>query len=174
MLARLDIIYSLDGRMAIERSFYSGPDSSGNYTINFPSFWSGPIWLQPICNSPSDEGEMVLTWWPWRRRQNVQSAAVYTTRKAAVGPFPLEVRLPAGWSLAAGVGVVPTAIDINDDWFPANLKAGVDLFQATTYKVFRSHLPHRKTPRLDTQQVRALPPQADLDATRQKLRELAR
>ena len=60
-LARLGTVYSADGRLGVERIF----DSNGNWTslhrsswihkIRFPTWWTGPVWLQPIAPEGADE-----------------------------------------------------------------------------------------------------------------------
>ena len=50
------------------------------------------------------------------------------TRKAVPSAKPkLVAHLPPSWKLAAGTGLVPNAIDINRDWYPASLAAAGQL-----------------------------------------------
>jgi transcriptional regulator with XRE-family HTH domain len=166
VLSRMDIAYRLDGQLCIERTFdsrsASRPRDRGGYTIDFPIFWVGPIWLQPIGPDLEEEAEMSLIWGPWRRKQLVRSGTVVTTRKAAVGEAPLQIKLPVGWGVTAGVGAVSTALDINDDWFPVSFAAGVTLIGDALHKMASGLWPRPKL-RLDAARRYALPPHAGLE-----------
>ncbi|MFL6124811.1 helix-turn-helix domain-containing protein [Actinophytocola sp.] len=155
-LARLDMIYETDGRLGIDRveDFQNATRTSdGRFSPNFPWYWQGHVWLQVQAPQPHDAGVMELVWGPWRRHVRVRSFDVVTTRKAMLGPDPkiedsessvrpnskpsrkkpldhnpkLFVRLPHGWNLSAGMGAVPTALDINVGWRPVNLRAALAL-----------------------------------------------
>lgn len=132
IIARLDHVYQLDGYLGIERTLNSitaktkiGPE--GLCAIRFPDFWIGPVWLQlraPDGPGQADaEGKLVLRWGFWRRLQQVRHGTIVTTRKATADDEKLMAYLPPGWSLAAGTGVVPGAVDINHDWYPATWEA---------------------------------------------------
>lgn len=147
IITRLDRVYELDGYLGIERIVSPQTvriDRRGTCQIKFPGYWVGPIWLQLRAPAGRDqqvaEGVLCLKWGYWRRFQQIKHGTIVTTRKAVtdlkprskrkpadptvrpIDPF-LEVRLPPGWSLAAGTGAVPGAIDINHDWYPANWPA---------------------------------------------------
>ncbi|MEV4192190.1 helix-turn-helix transcriptional regulator [Streptomyces toxytricini] len=137
-LARLDMVYGMDGRLGIDRVFDSaaraGP-AAGHKHLDFPDFWSGHVWLQARGPHPDATGVIELVWGPWRRRRRLRSATVVTTRKATPGSPPLQVRLPRGWHLAAGTGAVPTALDINAGWRPANTAAALNLLRESVQAI---------------------------------------
>ncbi|XVV10834.1 hypothetical protein ACQP2X_39250 [Actinoplanes sp. CA-131856] len=132
MLARLDTVYHADGRLGIDRVFDSRtrqPDRKHGFEVIFPRFWVGPIWLQVRGPDPTAETTIDLVWGPWRRRQRVRSGTVITTRKATTDAPELAVKVPTDWGFAAGLGAVPTAVDINKGWFPVSAKAAVSLIR---------------------------------------------
>jgi transcriptional regulator with XRE-family HTH domain len=137
IIARLDYVYGMDGYLGIERVFSSRSmktqvNKDGQWTIRFPEFWIGPIWLQ--LRAPkrlSDEGgevQLDLQWGPWRRLQMVRDATVVTTRKSTPENDVLLVRPLKGWNLIAGTGLVPGAIDINGYWYPVSLPRAAAIF----------------------------------------------
>jgi len=134
IIARLDHVYELDGYLGIERVFSSRTariDQKGLCAIRFPDFWVGPVWLQIRAPERPDqetvEAALNLYWGYWRRLQLVKHGTIVTTRKAVADGEKLMVHLPRGWSLAAGTGAVPAAIDINHDWYPASFTAAAKL-----------------------------------------------
>jgi hypothetical protein len=126
MVSRLDMAYGADGHLGIERTFISRPwvqDSAVGRRVILPDFWYGPVWLQFSGPGPADNARARLLWGGWRRECHVGSGTVITSRRAPVATAPpLLVRLPAGWIVAAGTGVVPGALDINHDWRVATLR----------------------------------------------------
>lgn len=137
IIARLDHVYHLDGYLGIERVFSSATtkarvDKNGLWSIRFPDFWIGPVWLQfrapEVPGKESAVGTLDLYWGRWRRLQLVGHGTVVTTRKAAASGEMLKVRLPQRWNLVAGTGAVPGAIDINHDWYPVSLRAAGEIF----------------------------------------------
>ncbi|SEB45774.1 Helix-turn-helix domain-containing protein [Amycolatopsis tolypomycina] len=170
-LARLDMIYQTDGRLGIDRveDFDTATRTpTGAFSPDFPWYWQGHVWLQVHGPRPDDTCVMELIWGPWRRRVRVRSLDVVTTRKAVLGPDParpapppphrpgrrkplelnprLVVTLPRGWRLGAGMGAVPTALDINVGWRPVNLRAAAELVRESVraIELTRPRSPDRK------------------------------
>lgn len=139
-LARLDMVYRTDGRLGIDRTFSSRAHTGavGQFTLEFPEYWQGHVWLQTHGPTPGETCTVELVWGPWRRRQRVRSGGVLTTRKAAPGSSPLNVRLPKHWHLTAGTGAVPTALDINVGWRPTNPAAAWSLVRDTVKSIWDS------------------------------------
>jgi len=126
VISRLNMIYDADGNLGVERVFNVHFPAGRNTTyvdVPFPDFWFGPVWLQFNAPETSATGLAELSWGLWQCRHVVPSGAVVTTRRAPNGARPLRARLPSGWNLAAGVGMVPGAFDINHDWHAASLQA---------------------------------------------------
>ena len=128
-LARLDTLYRADGRLGIDAVHDIELDQTkagcSTWLVRFPSWWIGPVWLQPRSDG-APTGRMHLRWDPWARTQQVRTGYVLTARKAPGrhgGDKPLRVELPHDWTLQAGTGVVPRAHDINHGWHPSSLTA---------------------------------------------------
>lgn len=141
-LSRLDMAYGTDGRLGIDRSFDSRAVASwggkSEHTVRFPEFWCGHVWFQPRGSGPGEVGEIELVWGPWRRRQRIRSGTVITTRKATPEGTTLNVSLPRGWHLTAGMGAVPWALDINEGWRPVSLRAALTLVHESVTAIRRS------------------------------------
>ena len=125
LLALLDRLYRLDGRLGVQTTYQSkhGEHRHGKHLVHFPTFYVGPVWIQatdPI--NPTATAVVELVWTPWRRRQHVQSGVLMTTRKAYRGDQPLDVHAPERWEVRCGVGVAPTATDINHGWYPVTFR----------------------------------------------------
>ncbi len=132
LIARLDTVYGADGRLGLDRTFDSRPllRKAEAIAVQLPHYWVGHIWVQAVAPSPGQTGEVHLRWGDWRRRQIVRSGVTVTTRKAVPTESPrLEVRVPAGWHVVAGVGLPPHALDVNRDWHPASPAAAVRLIR---------------------------------------------
>lgn len=131
LLSRLDMIYGADGRLAVQQLFDSrdlhrGQDRHGWLDVPFLQYWVGPVWIRAI--SPEKTAGLVeLVWGPWRRKQYVNSGSVLTTRRASVNNESLRIRVPPGWFVTAGLGASPTALDINEGWWPVNIRAAKKL-----------------------------------------------
>jgi transcriptional regulator with XRE-family HTH domain len=141
VVAALDHIYRCDGRLGLDRVFDSvalRPSSGNHYTIRFPAYYVGPIWVQATGRDANDAGLIDLTWGPWRRRQRVRSAMLLTTRKARPDSVPLLVAIPRGWRLVAGTGAAPSAADINHGWHPVSIRAGIAVLREGVEAVIAS------------------------------------
>jgi transcriptional regulator with XRE-family HTH domain len=145
LLAALDHVYGCDGRLGLDRIFYSvaaRPVAGNRYAVRFPAYYVGPIWVQATGRDANDVGIVDLTWGPWRRRQKVRSAMLLTTRKARPDAVPLTVSAPRGWRVIAGTGAAPTAADINHGWHPVSIRAGVAVLREGVDAIISS----QKTP----------------------------
>lgn len=121
------MLYHGDGRLGVTRSFDSSRPIGA---VRFDNYWVGPIWVQVLAPSPGDVAVLTLVWGDWRRRQHVQSGHVLSTRKALQDSPPLHFHLPPGWRLSAGLGYVPSALDINHGWYPRNVGAAGRILRA--------------------------------------------
>lgn len=140
-LARLDMVYGMDGRFGVDRTFHSdthGVRADGIHRISFASYWRGPVWVQVRNEDPLAVCTVELTWGPWRRRQRMQSGGVLTTRKATTDAPPLYVRVPRGWRVVAGLGAIPTALDVNQGWYPHDIVGAIEIIRAGLRSVRRA------------------------------------
>lgn len=132
VIAALDHVYQCDGRLGIDRVFDSRsahPLPGKPYTVTFPVFYTGPVWVQATGRDGNDVGTVDLTWGPWRRRQRVRSGMLLTTRKSWPDAVPLTVTVPRGWLVSAGIGAAPTAADISHGWHPVSLRAALAMLR---------------------------------------------
>jgi hypothetical protein len=134
VVAALDHCYQCDGRLGVDQVFDSlaqpiGRD--GRHVLRFPHYYIGPIWIHAFGRNTGEVGTVDLVWGPWRRQQRIRSGMLLTTRKAANASQPLQVAIPRGWRLVAGVGAAPTAADINHGWYPRSVLAGITLIRDT-------------------------------------------
>lgn len=136
LASRLDTLLGAGGRLGIERVFRSDASNTPQRRrVVFPTWWVGPIWIKCIGPRPDAVASVSLTWGLWWRRQRVRSQMVLTTRKAFRNDDPLFVSLPAHWKLTAGLGAVPTAWDVNRDWFPISPRAAATIVLETVQAV---------------------------------------
>lgn len=79
---------------------------------------------------------MLLHWFPWQKSLQVRSELAVTTRKVKGGDSPpLVVRLPAEWSVEAGLGGHAEAIDVQDDWNVAGRRGMVEIGRTLVVEV---------------------------------------
>jgi hypothetical protein len=133
IISRLDMAYRADGHLGIERTFISRPRAVGatvEIAASFPDFWYGPVWLRFTGRDPAEAAAVRLAWGHWRWERQVRSGTVVAMRRAPVAVAPLRARLPPGWFIAAGTGVVPGALDINRGWRAASIPAAHALMRA--------------------------------------------
>ncbi len=126
LVAALDHLYRCDGHLGIDRVFDSRtahPLPGKPYTVIFPAFCTGPIWVQAIGPDSTEAGTVDLTWAAWRRRQRVRSGTLITTRKSLPDAKPLIITAPPGWRILAGLGSVPAAADISRGWHPVSIRS---------------------------------------------------
>jgi hypothetical protein len=48
--------------------------------------------------------------------------------------------LPAHWQVIAGVGARPSALDINRDWWPADMRSALGLLRDALEQIRAGHL----------------------------------
>ncbi|MBX6751188.1 MAG: helix-turn-helix transcriptional regulator [Micromonosporaceae bacterium] len=140
-LARLDMVYGMDGWFGVDRTFHSdthGVRSDGIVRIGFAGYWRGPVWVQVRNENPLAVCTVELTWGPWRRRQRMPSGGVLTTRKATTDAPPLCVRVPPGWRVVAGLGAIPTALDVNQGWYPHDIVGAIATIRGGLQSVRRA------------------------------------
>lgn len=133
---RLDMALGADGRTCtIEVP--SRRVGATTIEIDFPSYWIGPVWVQFLASkdtgtdtgtdteapatdppgSPSETGTRgKLIWSPWHKSLWLRDGVVVTTRRHAKNQKALRVVSPPGWSVVAGVGAHPRAVDVNEGW----------------------------------------------------------
>jgi transcriptional regulator with XRE-family HTH domain len=138
VVARLDHVYETDGRLGVEvlgdtRTMRARSD--GDYEIQFPWYWVGPVWLQVNSSANDRTGDLELRWGHWKRHQRVRPGAVVTTRKAVLDGPPLRVGIPTDWYVTYGVGASPTALDINRGWWPVGPVAAAVLLRDNLHAV---------------------------------------
>lgn len=132
LLSRLDIELALDGRSCLE-VVTEIQRRDGQFTVTFPAFWVGPIWLVFTSPDPIAQrvGTATLTWAPWRRRLDVVHGTVVTTRRSAEDCAPLLVDVPSGWVVRGGVGLPADAHDVGEGWRPAGPGAMLTLLTSS-------------------------------------------
>lgn len=111
---RLDIIYRADGHTLCHPVPVTPGD--GTHNIHLPRWWTGPVWLTPLARPSTPPTEILLRWPPWQHHLRVPPGLTLTTRKSPDHDQPLQVQLPPGWTLTAGIGAHPHAIDVNSSW----------------------------------------------------------
>lgn len=129
LLARLDMIYRADGRLGVDRTAQTAipAATAQQYSLEFPRYWVGPVWVQATASSHEETGLVVLDWYPWKRKQRVHSGVILTTRRATMTAQPLLVLVPAGWRIAADTGLPSHALDVNQGWHPVSVSAAKDV-----------------------------------------------
>ena len=110
----LDTVYRADGRTCCT-AVPARPEGRRT-VVEFPEYWVGPVWVQFLRRSGPVHGDAQLRWAPWFKPLRVRDGTVVTCRRSERSSKPLEVRLPEGWDVLAGVGVHDLAIDVNEGW----------------------------------------------------------
>jgi len=115
---RLDIIYGAHGALTRDEVAPIASADGRTSRVAFPYFWTGPIWIQMICNAtPAVSAcEIGLVWRPWQRKVRIRSGQILTTRRTFASENPLVVQHPAGWQVIAGIGRPDGAVNVEDDW----------------------------------------------------------
>ncbi|RAO02161.1 hypothetical protein LAH08_02387 [Micromonospora noduli] len=115
LVERLDTALGADGRTCtVEVTSVQNVDRG--VEITFPSYWIGPIWVQFLQSGKPPEHRARLIWSPWHKNLKLCDGVVVTTRRSEPSNAPLRIDLTAGWSVRAGVGVHPRAVDVNEGW----------------------------------------------------------
>lgn len=121
--ARLDTIYRADGFTCSERvdpvveRNSATANAAIRYSVVFPEFWVGPVWITFEADDGAI-GDVELNWPPWRKPLTLRSGTTVSTRRAVSTSEPLRVDVPRTWSIEAGMGMHPGAIDVSDGWSP--------------------------------------------------------
>ena len=119
--ARLDITLGADGHLCCEpvpaqRSrLHNGWTE---WTIEFPSWWVGPVWLK--ITHGSDAVPLVILWRPWKRDFVTTAGQTLAFRRATKHDASPLVRLPIDAALEAGIGRPPASVEVSDGWHVAD------------------------------------------------------
>ena len=100
------------------------------YTVRFPVWWIGPVWLRVEGAEGEAHAQVRLTWDHWGVREDVASGETFTGRRTSEGQGPLVVEVPWTWTITAGTGYVHGGFDINRRWRPVDRKAGLEIIRA--------------------------------------------
>lgn len=114
LTSRLDVVYRADGHTTIEA--VPAVTEEGTTTVNVPAWWVGPLWVTLDASPPTAPGRVTLRWPPWQKHLQLRPGTTVTTRKAPDNRSVLHVESPPGWTVTAGLGAHPTAIDVNQGW----------------------------------------------------------
>jgi hypothetical protein len=145
LTSRLDTVYSADGHLCHEAVTHSlreprrewqatfAPDWCGAmisnaFTVTFPRYWVGPIWIRFKSPAPSDVANVLLRWEPWQKPVRVRSGTTITTRCSGTSD-PLVVDVPLGWTIEAGLGVDRFAVDVQEGWSAIDESAAKKIFE---------------------------------------------
>lgn len=115
LVERLDMALGADGRTCTAE-VTAIQDVGRSVEIRFPRYWVGPIWVQFLRSGKGAGNRARLKWSPWHKNLKLCDGVVVTTRRSEPSNAPLLVELNAGWSVRAGVGVHPRAVDVNEGW----------------------------------------------------------
>jgi len=125
--ARLDLVYQADGRSLVAPSGIAR--DSGAVFLRPPSWWQGPLWIQPFSVGEFDEtARLRIVWEPWEKVILVGSGSVLSFRKSARELSRPAVHLPDGWGLRAGIGKHPEAVSVDHDWWPLSDERAKSIF----------------------------------------------
>jgi hypothetical protein len=118
--SRIDVVCRADGR--ISNLTLDSSEDAGMFSVHFPSYWVGPVWIQMTAPIDNLEAELHLLWGAWQLRTNVRGNEVLTFRKSEPGgmEYPLCINHSEGWTIAAGLGRREDARDLNLGWYPTS------------------------------------------------------
>ena len=112
--SRLDMIYRADGYCGTEEVEVTGARSP--FTVAFPRFWIGPVWVTLLSDRPTGAGSLQLKFGKNTKAIIARPGTTVTCRRAVPDIGPLDVSCPPGWRLRAGMGAHPEARDVNWGW----------------------------------------------------------
>jgi transcriptional regulator with XRE-family HTH domain len=115
LVERLDMALGADGRTCTAE-VTTVEDVDRGVEITFPPYWVGPVWVQFMQSGRVTEHRARLIWSPWHKNLKLCDGVVVTTRRSEPSNAPLRIDLTEGWSVRAGVGVHPRAVDVNEGW----------------------------------------------------------
>lgn len=127
LAARLDVVYGADGHSLCQALSTTATDE-GTIAVSPPPWWTGPIWLVLSADGTTAPGQIVLRWPPWQQQLRLYPGTALTTRKAPGQHQPLTIAVPPGWTLSAGIGMHPDAVDINHGWHAIDTSAADRIF----------------------------------------------
>lgn len=149
-IARLDTAYGADGQLGVDLVLDSSSAAPlsvskgrATWSITFPTWWVGPIWISLSSSETATPATVNLTWGIYSRKQLVPPGTTLTCRKAPSldgndSREPLIVEVHSAWRVTAGTGAHPEAVDINREWTITNLPAAISLFSRTVRAMWSS------------------------------------
>jgi hypothetical protein len=128
--ARIDTVLRADGHTFTEMVRTTSANSTVK-RVSFPNYWVGPIWITPRhASDDTAAGVIILRWGPWQKAIRLQSGTTITCRSAGARET-LEVHTPTSWVITAGIGMNPSAIDVNDRWTVVDETKAQEIFEQT-------------------------------------------
>lgn len=115
--ARLDRLYRLDGVSVCEEVKTQLVENV--WRIAIPSYWRGPVWIRLEDDGAERANPAWIESHGWRRDITAGDDLVFSFRSPSGDPG-FTAAVPPGWRVWAGIGVVESAIDVNDSWVPIN------------------------------------------------------
>jgi transcriptional regulator with XRE-family HTH domain len=92
--------------------------------VSFPRYWVGPV---TVCvKSPTtanSRGRIELLWGRWRSWIVIEDGTIVTMERCSPDDEPLLIRHEPGWTVLAGIGYEPRAVNINSTWRSKNRQA---------------------------------------------------
>lgn len=126
--SRLDTVYRADGHTCIEPVTTSPVGPGAEYALRLPGYWIGPVWVMFTASHPDEIGSAVVRWPPWQKLVRVRSGVAISFRRSVPDQPDPTVVAPAGWTIQAGIGVHPHAVDVNRGWTAIDEGNAVKIF----------------------------------------------
>ncbi len=113
--SRLDTVLRLDGYLGVEKL---DARTSTPCDVQFPHYWSGPVWVELDWVDPSRRRAATLRWGWWEKRlEHLDTRTVVSTR-TYVGAGPLVIESSPGCRVSFGTGRFPGARNESRHWTP--------------------------------------------------------
>lgn len=127
-IARLDTIYGFGGRLGVQKFCEVDGNAHLPAKVKFPTYWKGPVWLQVTSGfAPTPALGLTIQWGHWKRHVTCRVGDVLTTGRATRDAPDVLVTAASPFTVRAGTGLVPDAIDINHGWRPVTASAAIGL-----------------------------------------------
>jgi hypothetical protein len=121
LLSRLDRIYRADGATCVEP--VAPRPSTPVPTFEFPRYWIGPVWFR-FASTTGTSALVTLQRGRSHKELRVRAPITITCRRSTDTPLPFVVTCPRGWTVAAGLGQLPGARDVNFGWLGSEPTTG--------------------------------------------------